>query len=102
MYKVLITGGAGFLGKKLARKLLARGQLGGRRIDRLVLLDMAEPGGLQDPRLEIITGDLADPSLIARAIDCDTHSVYNLAAVVRGAAEADFALGLLGNLDASS
>ena len=101
MYKVLITGGAGFLGKKLARKLLERGQLGGRRIDRLVLLDMAAPDGLQDPRLEIITGDLAEPSLIARAIDRDTYSIYHLAAVVSGAAEADFDLGMRVNLDAS-
>jgi len=101
MYKILITGGAGFLGKKLARKLLERGQLDGRPIDKLVLLDMVAPTDLSDPRVEVITGDIADPALLERAIDRDTHSVFHLAAVVSGAAEADFDLGMRINLDAS-
>jgi nucleoside-diphosphate-sugar epimerase len=101
MYKVLITGGAGFLGKKLARQLLQRDQLNGRAIDKLVLLDMVAPTDLNDPRVEVITGDIADPALIERAIDRDTHSVFHLAAVVSGAAEADFDLGMRINLDAS-
>jgi nucleoside-diphosphate-sugar epimerase len=42
--KVLITGGAGFLGQRLARELLARGELKGpdgqsQPITELVLLD---------------------------------------------------------------
>ena len=36
---ILITGGAGFIGARLARTLLARGTLAGRKIDRLVLAD---------------------------------------------------------------
>jgi len=99
--KVLITGGAGFLGKKLARKLLERGQLDGCAIDKLVLLDMAAPTDLNDPRIETLVGDIADPALLERAIDRDTQSVFHLAAVVSGAAEADFDLGMRINLDAS-
>lgn len=99
--KVLITGGAGFLGKKLATKLLERGQLGGRAIDKLVLLDMAAPAGLDDPRIETLVGDITDPALLEHAIDRDTQSVFHLAAVVSGAAEADFDLGMRINLDAS-
>lgn len=106
MYKVVITGGAGFLGRRLAQKLLALGQLKGpdgaaHRIDQLVLLDMAAPEGLDDPRVQVITGDIADPALLARAIDQDTHSIFHLAAVVSGAAEADFDLGMRVNLDAT-
>ena len=37
--RVLITGGAGFVGDRLARALLARGTLAGRRIESLVLAD---------------------------------------------------------------
>jgi nucleoside-diphosphate-sugar epimerase len=39
--KILITGGAGFLGARLARTLLARGKLAGRSIAQLVLADAA-------------------------------------------------------------
>ena len=99
--KVLITGGAGFLGKKLAGKLLERGRLDGRAIDKLVLLDMAAPADLDDPRIEAIVGDIAEPAVLERAIDRDTQSVFHLAAVVSGAAEADFDLGMRINLDAS-
>ena len=41
--KLLITGGAGFVGTRLARTLLARGALAGRTIDRIVLADQAAP-----------------------------------------------------------
>ena len=48
------------------------------------------------------TGDLADPSVDrARASPPDTVSVFHLAAVVSGQAEADFDLGMRVNLDAT-
>jgi nucleoside-diphosphate-sugar epimerase len=104
--KVLITGGAGFLGQRLARCLLARGRLTDsqgreRAIDQIVLLDVAAATGLDDPRLRAVTGDIADPGLLARAVDRDTAAVFHLAAVVSGQAEADFELGMRINLDAS-
>ena len=41
--KVLITGGGGFIGARLARTLLARGQLAGKTIASIVLTDLAPP-----------------------------------------------------------
>jgi nucleoside-diphosphate-sugar epimerase len=95
---VVITGGGGFIGAKLARALLARGTLAGRKIARLVLADQAFPEFPKDARLETLAGDISDPAFAARAIASDTDSIFHLAAVVSGAAEADFDLGMRVNL----
>ena len=97
--KVLITGGGGFLGARLARKLLERGELGGQRISGITLLDAGFPSFLQNPLLRIVEGDVADPGVLDKAIERDTAAVFHLAAVVSGAAEADFDLGMRVNLD---
>ena len=96
--RVVITGGGGFVGSKLAKALLARGTLAGQKITRLVLADQAFPEFAADPRLETLAGDIADPAFAARAIAPDTASIFHLAAVVSGAAEADFDLGMRVNL----
>src|SRR5204863_10111913 len=49
----------------------------------------------------IITGDLADPALIASAVASDTDSIFHLAAVVSGQAESEFDVGMRVNLDAT-
>lgn len=103
--KVLITGAAGFLGQRLARELLARGQLHGgdgrlHTFDELVLADVVPANPGRDRRVRVVTGDIADPALIRSLIDRDTLSIFHLAAVVSGQAEADFALGMRINLDA--
>jgi nucleoside-diphosphate-sugar epimerase len=103
--RVVITGGAGFLGNRLAQALLARGRLtdaAGREqpIDELVTVDVAAPPS-RDPRVTHLTGDLADPAFVARAITADTGSVFHLAAVVSGQAEAEFDVGMRVNLDAT-
>jgi nucleoside-diphosphate-sugar epimerase len=101
--KVLITGGGGFIGYRLARKLLERGTLAGAdgkpaTITGIKLLDAAFPPD-PDPRLARVTGDVTDPATIERVLDADTGSVFHLAAVVSGGAEADFDLGYRVNLD---
>ncbi len=104
--KVLITGGGGFLGRRLARKLLERGRLKDRDgreqpIEQLVLLDIVAAEGFSDPRVGVVTGDIGDAELLDSVIDADTVSIFHLAAIVSGQAEADFDLGMRINLDAS-
>ncbi|HTQ73330.1 MAG TPA: D-erythronate dehydrogenase [Burkholderiales bacterium] len=96
--RVVITGGGGFIGARLARALLARGALDGRGITRLVLADQAFPDFPKDARLETLAGDISDPAFAARAVTPDTAAIFHLAAVVSGAAEADFDLGMRVNL----
>lgn len=101
--KVFITGGGGFLGYRLALRLLERKTLAGpdgrpASISRIKLMDVAFPPK-PDPRLTCVEGDIAEPGAIAAAMDADTQSVFHLAAVVSSGAEADFDLGYRVNLD---
>jgi len=99
--KLLITGGAGFVGARLARALLAQGMLAGQRIERVVLSDMAPAPAdlLADARVEGRVSPLlaAVQGLRDEAFD----GVFHLASAVSGECEADFELGLRSNLDST-
>src|SRR3984957_2439526 len=98
--RIVITGGCGFLGRRLALKLLAEGSALGL-VDELVLFDNAAPGMPlpDDKRLMLVTGDIADRATVARLIAPGTDAVFHLAAIVSGQAEADTDLGYRVNLD---
>lgn len=99
--KLLITGGAGFVGARLARTLLQRGELDGRRIEHLVLADQAPPRPelVADARVQARTGDLL--AQCAALGEERFDGVFHLASAVSGECELDFDLGLRSNLDAT-
>ncbi|MDP2034092.1 MAG: NAD-dependent epimerase/dehydratase family protein [Polaromonas sp.] len=107
---IVITGGAGFLGVRLARELLKKQTLalaGGmpQAISRLTLVDRAAPPAdlVADSRVRVMEGDLnalleaGTPAVVAEGTDL----VFHLAAAVSGECEADFDLGMRSNLDAT-
>ena len=104
--KVVITGAAGFLGRKLAGAILDRGRLTGadgteQEVDQLVLFDHVEPVSPRpgDNRVSLHKGDIADRGLVADLVGPDTQSLFHLASVVSAGAEEDFDLGYRTNLD---
>ena len=109
---VVITGGAGFLGVRLARTLLARGQLSlagavPTPIGRITLVDRAPPPDdlTADPRVAVVIGDLGElleqKEASAQVPPAQTAIVFHLAAAVSGECEADFDLGMRSNFAAT-
>ncbi|RWC08346.1 MAG: NAD-dependent epimerase/dehydratase family protein, partial [Mesorhizobium sp.] len=99
--RVLITGAAGMVGRKLIARLAKDGTLSGRKIAALDLHDIVPP---QAPALEgvgvtIHTGDLAAASAMERLVAPRPDVIFHLAGVVSGEAEANFDLGYRVNLD---
>lgn len=104
--KVVVTGGTGFLGLRLARAILARGTLRGASgepepVDKMILFDSVtppEPPDGLDERVEIVSGDISDRDLVMGLIAGDSLSVFHFASVVSAGAELDFDLALRVNL----
>ena len=105
--KVVITGGCGFLGTRLAERLLERGELTApdghsSAIDEIVLADAIVPAALPawaDDRVRLVQGDISEPAWTASLVDREDLSVFHLASIVSAQAEADPGLAHRVNID---
>ena len=89
MKNIVITGGAGFLGQRLAKTLLAK-----RQDVHLTLVDVIKPTAPgNDPRVTCVEMDLRDPAHLGSVITPATDAVFHLAAIVSSHAEAEPDLG---------
>ncbi|KAH8069579.1 GDP-mannose 4,6 dehydratase [Aureococcus anophagefferens] len=110
--RVVITGGAGFLGQSLARSLVRRGALLTHRhdgeestakIQSIVLADVHRPellDGAGGVDTSVAVGDVADRAFCDALVGdgAGPLSVFHLGAVMSGQGEADFDLCLATNL----
>lgn len=98
--KVLITGAAGMLGRKLTERLVTAGTLGGQSIVSIDLVDVVEAPVLAT-NCHSRVADLSTPSTAAELLASAPDVVFHLAGVVSGEAETNFDKGMAVNLDGS-
>lgn len=98
--KIIVTGGAGFLGSRVIDELLRRKDAGdfGISFDKVVSLDLAENRS-HDPRVQSVVGNLADPEILTEVVGNDTVAVFHLAAVLSGGSAENFDQAMAVNLD---
>lgn len=100
--RILILGGGGFLGKRLAGELLMNGGLNQGQLTQLTLMDFAFPEDMrEDPRLECIKADFSDEAAIRKVLEQQPDVIFHLAAIVSGEAEKNLDLGMKVNFHAS-
>ena len=99
--KVLVTGAAGMIGRKLCERLARDGAIGGTPIDALMAIDVVAPPPLPNAGFAVRAdaGDIADPTLAESLIADRPDVIFHLAAIVSGEAELDFDKGYAINLD---
>ena len=101
--KILVTGSAGMIGRKLVERLVADKMLGGKPIQSLTLVDVVEspiPSGAPKDTRPIIA-DFSEKGVAATLILERPDVIFHLAAIVSGDAEANFEKGYKINFNGS-
>jgi nucleoside-diphosphate-sugar epimerase len=98
---VAVVGAAGMIGRKVVARLVEDGRLGQTELGRLTLVDIVEPDPPPgwDGEWACVGADLGAPGAAERLVLDRPDVIIQLAAVVSGEAEADFAKGYYVNLD---
>lgn len=105
--RVMITGAAGFLGRRLSKAVIEQGALVSRTqekapITELCLVDVVDVRPPSLPGIDIKTrkGDLSDPSFVAALANEGFDSLFHLASYLTFHAEEDPARAFAVNVDA--
>ena len=101
--KILVTGAAGMIGRKLVERLVADQALGGQPIESLVLVDVVEsliPPGAPKATKSLVT-DFSERGVATTLIQDRPDVIFHLAAIVSGDAEANFEKGYKINFNGS-
>ena len=100
MTSILIIGGAGMIGAKLARRLAADGNLDGKAVTSLTLADIAAPPLVAAPfRVDARPVDLAADGAAAALVASRPDVIFHLAAVLSAESETDLDKGYRVNID---
>jgi D-erythronate 2-dehydrogenase len=98
--KILIIGGAGMVGRKLAERLARDGKLGSQAISGLTLYDVVTaemPKAAKFP-VKVLAGDLPAEGQTDKLVQDKPDVIFHLAAIVSGEAEQEFDKGYRINL----
>ena len=100
--KILIIGGGGFIGQKLAKKLAATNLINGQAISKIILADISKPGTIIGAvPMEYKTIDVSNKVDVEGLFVDNPDIVFHLAAIVSGEAEQNFDAGMRTNLGGS-
>jgi nucleoside-diphosphate-sugar epimerase len=93
--KILVTGSAGMIGRKLVERLVRDGRLGTKPIESLTLVDVVDspiPAGAPYDTKAIVA-DFSEKGVAATLVNNRPDVIFHLAAIVSGDAEANFEKG---------
>jgi D-erythronate 2-dehydrogenase len=98
---ILIIGAAGMVGRKLTERLVRDGQLGGKPVTELSLVDVVAPAAPAGFTGKVTTWavDISQPNTAGPMVAGRPEVIFHLAAIVSGEAEVEFDKGYRINLD---